>query len=80
MPLYVYISFCEYRNLIAWRTVDVLAGHCWETTMSGHAGWLIKMRQVCKIIAGFEYGRVHERRKRGIVVILKSSHGGSNCF
>lgn len=48
--------------------------------MSGHAGWLVKVGQVRKIITGFEYGRVHEGGKRGIVIILKCGQGSLYCF
>lgn len=37
--------------------------------------WLIKMGQVCKIVTGFEYSRVHQRRQSGIGATLEPLNG-----
>ena len=70
MPLYVYISFCEYLSLIACRTKVVLASHRWTSLYRSLPAGSFKYERLVRSslassIAGFIKG--------GRLVVVESS-------
>lgn len=45
-----------------------------------HTCWLVQMRKVGQIIAGFEHGRVHQRRQQRVAAALEAREAELDVF